>query len=122
MDENGKSKCFGFVCFSTVDEASRALAELNNTNINGQYIYVALAQPKALRQAQIERERLSRMTMGMGTMNLGMGMGSPYSAVGPPGMMPPQLWSQQMGTGHPSMRGVGTVPYVESCSTGYFGR
>lgn len=106
-DENGKSKCFGFVCFSTVDEASRALAEMNNTNINGQYIYVALAQPKALRQAQMERERLSRLTMNMGAMNLGMGMGSPYSAVGPPGMMPPQMWGQQVGTGPPSMRGMG---------------
>lgn len=105
LDENGKSKCFGFVCFSSVDEASRALAEMNNTNVNGQFIYVSLAQPKALRQAQIERDRLNRLTMGMGTMNLGMGMGSPYSTVGPPGMMP--MWGGQMNTGPPSMRGMG---------------
>jgi len=107
MDENGKSKCFGFVCFSTEEEASRAMTEMNNTNVNGQLIYVALAQPKALRQAQIERERLSKLTMGMGSMNLnmGMGMGNPYS-MGPPGMMTPQQWTQQMGNGLPSMRGM----------------
>lgn len=110
IDENQKSKCFGFVCFSTSEEASRALADMNNKNINGQYIYVALAQPKALRQVQLEQDRISRLTMGMGTMNLGMGMGGPYSAVAPPGMMPPQMWGSggQMGaSGPPSMRGMG---------------
>lgn len=120
-EDNGKSKCFGFVCFSTVDEASRALSEMNNTNVNGQYIYVALAQPKALRRAQIERERMSRFTMNMGTMNMGMGMGSPYSAVGPPGMIPP-MWSQQMGTGPPSMRGMGGRGRMSNGGAGSRGR
>ena len=91
-DDAGKSRCFGFVCFSTIEEASRALAEMNGQLITGQHLYVALAQPKAVRQVELERARLARL--GLNPMGLGMGgQAAAYPPVMPGGMMAPQLWA-----------------------------
>lgn len=89
VDDSAKSRCFGFVCFATVEEASRALAEMNGHLLAGQNLYVAIAQPKAVRQQELERTRLARLHMG-----LGMGMTAPpYPPVMAGGMMAPQLWA-----------------------------
>jgi len=54
-DEKTKvSKGFGFVCFTTPDEASKAMTEMNSKMIGGKPIYVALAQRKDVRRAQLE--------------------------------------------------------------------
>ncbi|GMH39880.1 hypothetical protein BSKO_07784 [Bryopsis sp. KO-2023] len=74
-DEEGKSRCFGFVCFNSMESASRALSEMNNSLHNGQYLYVSLAQPKAIRQAQIERDRMARLSL-----NMGLGLHMPYTS------------------------------------------
>lgn len=56
-DERNNSKGFGFVCYANQDDASKAVNELNGQIIGGKPIYVAVAQRKEYRKAQLERMR-----------------------------------------------------------------
>ncbi|KIX04318.1 uncharacterized protein Z518_05185 [Rhinocladiella mackenziei CBS 650.93] len=59
----GKSKGFGFVCFSNPDEASKAVSEMNQKMVNGKPLYVALAQRKDVRKNQLEASIQARNTL-----------------------------------------------------------
>ncbi|XP_066343213.1 polyadenylate-binding protein 8-like isoform X2 [Miscanthus floridulus] len=55
-DQNGLSKGSGFVAFSTREEASQALTEMNGKMISGKPLYVAFAQRKEDRKAMLQAQ------------------------------------------------------------------
>ncbi|KAJ3341290.1 Protein phosphatase PP2A regulatory subunit B [Gonapodya sp. JEL0774] len=63
--QQGVSKGFGFVCFSSPDEATKAVAEMNGRMIGSKPIYVALAQRKEARKQQLEAQMRQRVQIGI---------------------------------------------------------
>lgn len=80
-DERGFSKGFGFVCYTHPDEATKAVTELNGRMIGQKPVYVALAQRKDVRRAQLEAQRTMNIRMPPGPIPHGAAMyaqPSPY--------------------------------------------
>nr|XP_055067601.1 polyadenylate-binding protein 4-like [Misgurnus anguillicaudatus] len=61
MKAGGRSRGFGFVCFSSPEEATKAITEMNGRIIASKPIYVALAQRKKERQAHLIHQYMMRM-------------------------------------------------------------
>lgn len=55
VDEEGKSRGFGFVNFEDHEQAQKAVDDLNDTDYHGQKLFVARAQKKSEREAELRR-------------------------------------------------------------------
>lgn len=64
MTDSGRSKGFGFVCFSAPDEATKAVTEMNGSIIGSKPLYVALAQRKEERRMHLGNHFAQRPQRG----------------------------------------------------------
>ena len=90
MTENGRSKGFGFVCFSAPEEATKAVTDMNGRIVGSKPLYVALAQRKEDRKNHLASQYMQRLTTSrMQNQQLNQVFANP--AAGPAGIYLPAM-------------------------------
>jgi len=116
-NDQDQSRGFGFVCFSTPEEATKAVTEMNGKLISGKPVFVALAQRKEVRRAQLEAQHAQQRLPG------GMGMHPHHAAAaaaqrGMMGGQPPMYGAAPMFYAQPNQM----PPQVAAAAAGAMAR
>lgn len=91
LDPSGVSRGCGFVAFSTLDEASRALSEMNGKLVVSKPLYVALAQRKEERRANLQTQFSEMRPLAMAPSPAPR---APFYPPGAPGITRPLFYGQ----------------------------